>query len=149
MLFACKFQKKPYLCTVQLTAGLVSSKHIIYNNISVKVSYSRNAIHLLRQQLVEQHPLTDIFIYTKMKTENTNPATPTTQYCFPAEAVNDYFINPACVEDFAKTMRLYNQIVAEYFLEDGNIPYGIARGVNSLNAFIKVLSPYFTTSKPC
>ena len=82
-----------------------------------------------------------------MKTENTNPATPTTQYCFPAEAVNDYFINPACVEDFAKTMRLYNQIVAEYFLEDGNIPYGIARGVNSLNAFIEVLSPYFTISK--
>lgn len=115
----------------------------------MKVSYSRNAIHLLRQQLVEQHPLTDIFIYTKMKTENTNPATPTTQYCFPAEAVNDYFINPACVEEFAKTMRLYNQIVAEYFLEDGNIPYGIARGVNSLNAFIEVLSPYFTTSKPC
>lgn len=87
------------------------------------------------------------FIYTKMKTENANPATPTTQYCFPAEAVNDYFINPACVEDFAKTMRLYNQIVAEYFLEDGNIPYGIARGVNSLNAFIEVLSPYFTISK--
>ena len=115
----------------------------------MKVSYSRNAIHLLRQQLVEQHPLTDfLFLYT-MKTENATPTTPTTQYCFPAEAVNDYFINPACVEDFAKTMRLYNQIVAEYFLEDGNIPYGIARGVNSLNAFIEVLSPYFTISKPC
>ena len=113
----------------------------------MKVSYARNGIHYCVQHLVEQHPLTDIFIYTKMKTENTNPATPTTQYCFPAEAVNDYFINPACVEDFAKTMRLYNQIVAEYFLEDGNIPYGIARGVNSLNAFIEVLSPYFTTSK--
>ena len=113
------------------------------------MSYSRNAIHLLRQQLVEQHPLTDfLFLYT-MKTENATPTTPTTQYCFPAEAVNDYFINPACVEDFAKTMRLYNQIVAEYFLEDGNIPYGIARGVNSLNAFIEVLSPYFTISKPC
>ena len=41
-------------------------------------------------------------------------------------------------------MRLYNQIVAEYFLEEGNIPYGIARGVNYLNAFIEVLNPYFT-----
>ena len=113
----------------------------------MKVSYARNGIHYCVQHLVEQHPLTDfLFLYT-MKTENATPTTPTTQYCFPAEAVNDYFINPACVEDFAKTMRLYNQIVAEYFLEEGNIPYGIARGVNSLNAFIEVLSPYFTTSK--
>lgn len=111
------------------------------------MSYSRNAIHYCVQHLVEQHPLTDfLFLYT-IKTENATPTTPTTQYCFPAEAVNDYFINPACVEDFAKTMRLYNQIVAEYFLEEGNIPYGIARGVNSLNAFIEVLSPYFNTFK--
>ena len=83
-----------------------------------------------------------------MKTDNATTTAPTTaptnQFCYPAEAVNDYFISPACVEDFARTMRLYNQIVAEYFLEDGNIPYGIARGVNSLNAFIEVLSPYFT-----
>ncbi len=100
----------------------------------MKVSYSRNAIHHLRTAIEITAPTHGFFIFiSQMKTENTNPAT---QYCFPAEAVNDYFVNPACVEDFAKTMRLYNQIVAEYFLEDGNIPYGIARGVNSLNAFI-------------
>lgn len=79
-----------------------------------------------------------------MKTDNATTTAPTNQYCYPAEAVNQYFLSPACVEDFARTIRLYNQIVAEYFLEEGNIPYGIARGVNYLNAFIEVLNPYFT-----
>ena len=97
-------------------------------------------IYAYSTDLNSTHSRIFLFLYT-MKTDN---ATPSTQFCYPAEAVNQYFLSPACVEDFARTMRLYNQIVAEYFLEEGNIPYGIARGVNYLNAFIEVLNPYFT-----
>lgn len=100
-------------------------------------------IYAYSTDLNSTHSRIFLFLYT-MKTDNATTTASTNQFCYPAEAVNDYFISPACVEDFARTMRLYNQIVAEYFLEDGNIPYGIARGVNSLNAFIEVLSPYFT-----
>jgi len=75
-----------------------------------------------------------------MKTENTNPAT---QYCFPAEALQEYFISPANVEEFARTMRLFSKDISEYFLQDGNVPTSIARGVVGINEFIEVLSPYF------
>ena len=43
----CKFQKLPYFCPVQLNRWACIQQTHILNNISVKVSYSRNAIHLL------------------------------------------------------------------------------------------------------
>ena len=59
--------------------------------------------------------------------------------CFQQE----YFISPANVEEFARTMRLFSKDISEYFLQDGNVPTSIARGVVGINEFIEVLSPYF------
>nr|DAS86438.1 MAG TPA: hypothetical protein [Caudoviricetes sp.] len=47
LLFACKFQKLLYLCPVETYSWNCFQQIHILNNISVKVSYSRNAIHLL------------------------------------------------------------------------------------------------------
>ena len=122
------------------------------NNISVKVSYSRNAIHLLRQQQFEQHPLTDfLFLYT-MKTENATPTTPTTQYCFPAGALQEYFTDRVSLQDFARTMRSLMFATSLNFMQQcqdgsGYVPTEICRGIDTLNNFVEVLTPYLSNPK--
>jgi len=106
----------------------------------------------LRQQLVEQHPLTDIFIYTKMKTENTNPATPTTQYCFPAEALQEYFTDRISLQDFARTMRALMFSTSLNFMQQcrdgsGYVPSEVYKGIDTLNNFVEILTPYLSNPK--
>ena len=105
------------------------------------MSYARNGIHYCVQHLVEQHPLTDfLFLYT-MKTENTPPTTPTTQYCFPAEALQEYFTDRISLQDFARTMR------ALMFSTSLNVPSEVYKGIDTLNNFVEILTPYLSNPK--
>ena len=116
------------------------------------MSYARNGIHYCVQHLVEQHPLTDfLFLYT-MKTENTTPTTPTTQYCFPAEALQEYFTDRISLQDFARTMRALMFSTSLNFMQQcrdgsGYVPSEVYKGIDTLNNFVEILTPYLSNPK--
>ena len=81
-----------------------------------------------------------------MKTENTNPAT---QYCFPAEALQEYFTDRVSLQDFARTMRSLMFATSLNFMQqcqDGSsyVPTEICRGIDTLNNFVEILTPYLS-----
>ena len=81
-----------------------------------------------------------------MKTENTNPAT---QYCFPAEALQEYFTDKVSLQDFARTMRSLMFATSLNFMQqcrDGSsyVPDEVYKGIDTLNNFVEILTPYLS-----
>ena len=80
-----------------------------------------------------------------MKTENTNPAT---QYCFPAEALNQFFNHTIFLPDFTKSMRALIYSASMKFMADcdgsGYVPDEVYAGIEHLNSLIEVLDPYLS-----
>jgi hypothetical protein len=78
-----------------------------------------------------------------MTTEATNPAT---QYCFPAEAVNQFFSDTIFLSEFTREMRALIYSASMKFMSDcdgcGYIPDEIYSGIDHLNSLIEVLDPY-------
>lgn len=65
------------------------------------------------------------------------------QYCFNAEAVNEFFSKIIDVQDFAKEIRRYNLETSLVWLENPEImPDNSAEIVRILNDFIEALDPY-------
>ena len=82
-----------------------------YKPISVKVSYSRNAIHQKRKLLFRQRPLTDFFIlYTMSKqVETTETMLPTAEALYPKK--------PQAPRSKGLLEDLYEEVAKEYFQE--------------------------------
>ncbi len=87
-----------------------------------------------------------------MKTENATPTTPTTQYCFPAEALQEYFTDRISLQDFARTMRALMFNTSLNFMQQcrdgsGYVPSEVYKGIDTLNNFVEILTPYLSNPK--
>ena len=111
----------------------------------------------VRKPLCEQHPLTDSLFLYLMFTQETNPAvvnnsSPST-YCFDANALQRFFSTVISVEDFARSMRAYNNEISLTFMvlsdseSEEPIPSEVVKGAIYLNKFLETLNPYFTNPK--
>ena len=92
-----------------------------------------------------------------MLRQETNPAvvnnsSPST-YCFDVEAVQRFFSTVISVEDFARSMRAYNNEISLTFMvlsdseSEEPIPSEVVKGAIYLNKFLETLNPYFTNPK--
>jgi len=84
-----------------------------------------------------------------MKTTIATTTAPTNQYCYPAEALQEYFTDRVSLQDFARTMRSLMFATSLNFMQQcrdgsGYVPDEVYKGIDTLNNFVEVLTPYLS-----